>query len=58
MENELEKLVENVVKRTTKPLEAEIKELKTKLYKLVEGLYFVSDKHYKMTNEYEEKEIK
>ena len=40
-ENELEKLLENMVKKATKPFEAEIKELKTKLNELVEGQNFL-----------------
>ena len=51
-ENELEKLVENMITKATKPLEAEIKELKTKLNELIEDQNFISDKHDKMANDY------
>ena len=42
-----------MVKKAIKPLEAEMKHLKTKLSKLVEGQNFISDKHNKMTNDHE-----
>ena len=51
-ENELIKLVKNMLKKATKLLEAEIKELNTKLNELVEGQNFVSDRQGKMANEY------
>ena len=40
MENELEKLAENMIKKGTKPLNAEIKELKIKLNVMVESQKF------------------
>ena len=48
--NELENLVESTIKKASKPLEAEIKELKTKLNELVEGQNFISHKHEKKAN--------
>ena len=51
-ENKLEKLVENMITKAIKPLEAEIKELKTKLNRLIEGQNFISDKHDEMANDY------
>ena len=41
-----------MIKKPSKPLEAEIKELKNKLNKKVEGQNFISDKHNKMANDY------
>ena len=51
--NELEKLVEITITKATKPSEAKIKELKTKLNELIEGQNFINDKHDKMANDYE-----
>ena len=50
MENELEKLAENMIKKGAKPLNAEIKELKIKLNEVVKSQNFISDKHNKMAN--------
>ena len=52
MEYELENLVEIIIKKANKPLEAEIKELKTKLNELVGGQNFISNKQDKMVNDY------
>ena len=41
-----------MITKATKPLEADIKELKTKLNELIEGQNFISDKHDKMANDY------
>ena len=46
-----------MIKKATKPFEAEIKELikelKTKLNELVQGQNFIRDKHDKMANDLE-----
>ena len=41
-----------MITKVTKPLEAEIRKLETKLNELIEGQNFISDKHNKMANDY------